>query len=59
MRAAAERPEWVHEIKFDGYRMQARIDGGGVQLLTRNNLDWTERFAAIAAASRRCALGRR
>lgn len=42
---------WVHEIKFDGYRIQARIDGGEVRLLTRTGLDWTERFGrAIMAA---------
>jgi bifunctional non-homologous end joining protein LigD len=35
---------WVHEIKFDGYRLQARIDRGKVKLLTRTGLDWTERF---------------
>jgi ATP-dependent DNA ligase len=29
---------WVHEIKYDGYRMHARIDGGNIQLLTRNVL---------------------
>jgi len=35
---------WVHEIKFDGYRLQARLDGGKAALLTRGGLDWTERF---------------
>jgi bifunctional non-homologous end joining protein LigD len=34
-------PQWVHEIKLDGYRMAARIDNGRVQLLTRTGLDWT------------------
>ncbi len=43
-------PKWIHEIKHNGYRMQARIDGGAVRLLTRKALDWTERFASIAAA---------
>ena len=43
-------PKWVHEIKHDGYRIQARLDGGKVKLLTRKNLDWTERFGAIANA---------
>jgi hypothetical protein len=33
-------PQWVHEIKLDGYRMAARLDNGRVQLLTRNGLDW-------------------
>jgi bifunctional non-homologous end joining protein LigD len=35
---------WLHEIKFDGYRLQARIEGGRVRLLTRTGLDWTDRF---------------
>ncbi|MPZ59243.1 MAG: DNA ligase D [Rhizobiales bacterium] len=43
-------PKWVHEIKYDGYRTQARIDGHDVKLLTRKGLDWTSRFAKIAAA---------
>lgn len=38
---------WIHEIKFDGYRMQARIEGSDVQLLTRKGLDWTHRFPPI------------
>lgn len=41
---------WVHEIKFDGYRLQARLDRGKVKLLTRKGLDWTKRFPAIADA---------
>lgn len=35
---------WLHEVKFDGYRLQARILDGKVKLLTRSGLDWTERF---------------
>lgn len=35
---------WLHEVKFDGYRLQARISAGKVRLLTRTGLDWTERF---------------
>jgi bifunctional non-homologous end joining protein LigD len=41
---------WVHEIKFDGYRMQARIADGKVKLLTRTGLDWTARFLSVAKA---------
>jgi ATP-dependent DNA ligase len=33
-------PGWLHEIKYDGYRMHARIDGGKATLLTRAGLDW-------------------
>jgi bifunctional non-homologous end joining protein LigD len=35
---------WLHEIKFDGYRLQARIDRGDIKLLTRSGLDWTTKF---------------
>jgi bifunctional non-homologous end joining protein LigD len=39
---------WCHEIKFDGYRMQLRIEDGEAVLKTRKGLDWTEKFEAIA-----------
>jgi DNA ligase D-like protein (predicted ligase) len=42
--------QWIHEIKFDGYRMAARIDQGKVNLLTRSGLDWTAKYPATAAA---------
>ncbi len=48
--ATADPPkgdDWVHEIKFDGYRVQVLMDNGDVRLLTRNALDWTERFGAV------------
>jgi DNA ligase D-like protein (predicted ligase) len=48
--AAPEGDQWLHEIKFDGYRMQARLDCGAVRLLTRTGLDWTHKYPAIAAA---------
>ena len=38
---------WVHEIKFDGYRLMARIDRGRVKLLTRKGLDWTDKFSSL------------
>jgi len=41
---------WVYELKFDGYRLMARKDGGGVRLFTRNGFDWTSRLPRIAAA---------
>ena len=41
---------WLHEVKFDGYRIEAQLDRGEVTLLTRNQQDWTHRFKAIAAA---------
>ena len=42
---------WVHEVKFDGYRMQLRVEDGKARLLTRKGLDWTDKFAAIAKAA--------
>jgi DNA ligase D-like protein (predicted ligase) len=48
--AASDGPGWLHEIKFDGYRMQARLDRGAVRLLTRTGLDWTHKYPAIADA---------
>jgi bifunctional non-homologous end joining protein LigD len=40
---------WLHEIKFDGYRLQVRVEGGGVNIFTRNGHDWTTRFPELAA----------
>ena len=48
--AAPEGDAWLHEIKFDGYRMHARLDRGKVKLLTRTGLDWTRKYPAIAEA---------
>ncbi len=42
---------WVHEIKFDGYRMQMRVDAGIAVMRTRNGLDWTAKFPSIAKAA--------
>jgi DNA ligase D-like protein (predicted ligase) len=45
---APEGPDWLHEIKLDGYRMHARLDARRVQILTRRGNDWTEKYPAIA-----------
>ena len=54
---SVERPPaesgWVHEIKLDGYRIQARISEGDTVLRTRKGLDWTKRFSGVAAACKR------
>jgi bifunctional non-homologous end joining protein LigD len=42
--------EWLHEVKWDGYRMLADLDGGKVRLRSRKGLDWTRDFAGIARA---------
>jgi bifunctional non-homologous end joining protein LigD len=50
-----ERPPssagWIHEIKFDGYRIQMRIQDGSVTLKTRKGLDWTVKYPKIAEAA--------
>lgn len=45
---APEGEDWLHEIKFDGYRMQLRVEDGDARLLSRKGLDWTHKFHAIA-----------
>src|SRR5215212_2358665 len=50
---APEGGDWAHELKWDGYRMHARIDGKDVRLLTRTGLDWTDKYPGIAGALRR------
>src|SRR5918995_2758562 len=42
---------WLHEIKFDGYRILCRIDNGRISLITRNRQDWTERLNFLAQAA--------
>ena len=48
--APADADNWLYEIKFDGYRMLARIDGKDVRLITRNGNDWTDKLPALHAA---------
>ena len=42
--------EWLHEVKWDGYRLLADLDAGVVRLRSRNGLDWTQDFPEIATA---------
>src|SRR5215471_5804413 len=54
-RVADEAPagdDWLHEIKYDGYRMHARLDRGKIQLLTRTGLDWSRRYKRTVEALR-------
>ena len=44
-------PEWLHEIKHDGYRLIVQRDGKGVRLFTRNGHDWTGRYPLIVEAA--------
>ncbi len=41
---------WIHEIKYDGYRIQAAVSGESVRLYTRTGLDWTGKFQSVADA---------
>ncbi len=45
-----EGDDWVHEIKYDGYRILSLLAGGRVRLLSRNGREWTDRFREIATA---------
>jgi ATP-dependent DNA ligase len=57
VKQAPDGPDWLHEIKFDGYRIHARIDHGEVKLLTRTGLDWTRKCLPIATALRNLSVG--
>ena len=46
-------PDWVHEIKHDGYRLIVRRDGPVARLYSRNGIDLTARFSAVAGAAER------
>ncbi len=54
--AAPAGEAWLHEIKFDGYRLLAHVRDGKVVLRTRNGLDWTKRFPELAEAFSRLEL---
>ena len=47
---APSGPQWLHEIKLDGFRMSARIERGLVQLLTRTRLDWSDEYPSVVEA---------
>jgi bifunctional non-homologous end joining protein LigD len=49
-RDAPDGDAWIHELKFDGYRVLCRVDRGEVRITTRNGKDWTRRFPGVAAA---------
>jgi ATP-dependent DNA ligase len=46
-------PDWIHEIKHDGYRLMARRNPVGIRLLTRNGHDWSPRYPLIVEAVNR------
>jgi bifunctional non-homologous end joining protein LigD len=47
---APEGGGWLHEIKFDGYRIEVVVSGGKAKLMSRNGQDWTSRFPEVAKA---------
>src|SRR5262245_35895577 len=53
---APEGEAWLHEIKYDGYRIGCRVAQGTVKLYTRNGNDWSAHFPEIAAAVRACGI---
>ena len=57
VKAAPTGDDWLHEIKFDGYRIGARVRNGRVALYTRNGNDWTSAFPEIAEAVQALGVG--
>ena len=55
---APQGEEWIHEIKFDGYRAQAHLEGANTTIYTRRGYDWTDRFEAIAMSLRKLRIKR-
>ena len=51
VRTPPEGDEWLHELKYDGYRIGCRLDGRNVSLVSRNGKDWTDRFPDVCAAA--------
>ena len=49
--AVPDTPDWLHEVKYDGYRLRLERDGDRVRLITRNGHNWTERYPWIVEAA--------
>src|SRR5437763_5945089 len=54
VKRAPDGPDWLHEVKLDGYRMHARLDAGRVKIITRRGDDWTQKYPDIAKAIAGC-----
>ncbi len=50
---APDGPEWIHEVKYDGYRVRLVLERGRARVFTRNGADWTDRFRSLATAVER------
>jgi ATP-dependent DNA ligase len=46
-------PDWLHEVKYDGYRLRLERDADRVRLITRGGYNWTDRYPWIVEAARR------
>jgi len=46
-----DRPEWLHEVNMDGYRLIIQREGKRVRLFTRNGYDWSDRYPLIVEAA--------
>jgi bifunctional non-homologous end joining protein LigD len=46
-----DTPDWLHEVKYDGYRLRLECDGDRVRLITRNGHNWTDRYPWIIEAA--------
>jgi bifunctional non-homologous end joining protein LigD len=51
--AVPSGPDWLHEVKYDGYRLRVERDGDRVRLFSRNGYDWTSRYPWIVEATRK------
>ena len=51
--AVPDSPDWVHEVKYDGYRLRLERDGKRVRLITRGGYNWTDRYPWIVEAARK------
>lgn len=49
--------QWLHEIKYDGYRIQLHFDDGNARAFTRNGLNWLKRFSVMAGSQRQFVQG--
>jgi ATP-dependent DNA ligase len=46
-----DRPNWLHEVKYDGYRLRLERDGNCVRLITRGGYNWADRYPWIVEAA--------
>ncbi|WP_246504531.1 ATP-dependent DNA ligase [Bradyrhizobium agreste] len=51
--AVPSGPDWLHEVKYDGYRLLLERDGDRVRLITRGGYNWTSRYPWIVEAARK------